>query len=57
MKMKKIIRSFKETVHLLKSPTYTISLLAALKQRETRMSVKDFLARKWVGKPKTTTKE
>lgn len=57
MKMKKIIRSFKETVHLLKSPTYTISLLAALKQRETRMSVKEFLARKWVGKPKTTTKE
>jgi hypothetical protein len=55
--MKKLIQSLKETVDLIKAPTNAKSLFAALNQKETRMSVKDFLARKWVGTPDTTTKE
>jgi hypothetical protein len=57
LKMKKLIRSLKETVHLLKPLTSAQRLLAVLGQRETRMSIKEFLVRKWVGKPNTTTKE
>jgi hypothetical protein len=55
--MKKLIRSLKETAHLLKPPTSAQRLLAVLGQRETRMSIKEFLVRKWVGKPNKTTKE
>jgi hypothetical protein len=57
LKMKKLIRSLKETAHLLKPPTSAQRLLAVLGQRETRMSIKEFLVRKWVGKPNKTTKE
>jgi hypothetical protein len=55
--MSKKIRQLKKVLRLLKIPADAQSLLAALKQRETRMSVGDFLARTWVGKPNTTTKE
>jgi uncharacterized membrane protein YdjX (TVP38/TMEM64 family) len=55
--MSKKIWQLKKVLRLLPTPAHAQSLLAALKQRETRMSVKDFLARTWVGKPNTTTKE
>jgi hypothetical protein len=57
LKMKKLIRSLKETAHLLKPPTSAQRLSATLGQRETRISVKGYLARNWVGRPNTTTKE
>jgi hypothetical protein len=55
--MSKKILQLKKVLRLLQAPAHAQSLLAALKQRETRMSVRDFLARTWVGKPNTTTKE
>jgi hypothetical protein len=55
--MSKKIRQLKKVLRLLQAPAHAQSLLAALKQRETRISVGDFLARTWVGKPNTTTKE
>jgi hypothetical protein len=55
--MSKKIRQLKKVLRLLHTPAHAQSLLAALKQRETRMSLKDFLARRWVGKPNATTKE
>jgi hypothetical protein len=46
-----------KVLRLLQIPAHAQSLLATLKQKETRMSVKDVLARRWVGEPNATTKE
>jgi hypothetical protein len=41
--MSKKIRQLKKVLRLLQAPAHAQSLLAALKQKETKMFVKDFL--------------
>jgi hypothetical protein len=49
--MSRKIWQLKKVLRLLQTPAHPQGLLAALKQRETRMSVREFLARNWVGNP------
>jgi len=57
LKKEKLIRALKETVHPLNSPANAQRLFDAFKQKSVQMTIKEFLTRKWVGNPNTTTKE